>query len=68
MRGQKCSNCGYYMEGGEAIVNNVLHVMGRVFGNGATAKKAFGTNTISNATSMPCPNCGATKRWIREDE
>lgn len=67
MRGQKCSNCGYYMEGVEAILNNALHVLGGVFGS-SLAKSAVGTNTISNATSMPCPKCGLSKRWIREDE
>ena len=56
------------MEGGEAIVNNILYIIGGIFGNLTVAQNALGTNTISNATIMSCPKCGLSKRWIREDE
>lgn len=66
MRGQKCSVCGYHMEGGEALVSNTLHILGRVLER--QTKKALGTNTLSNATKLQCPKCGVVGRWIRDDE
>lgn len=64
MKGQKCSNCGYYMTGGEALLNNAIHI----FKKKKNIKNLLGTNTISHATSMPCPKCEAVNRWIKEDE
>lgn len=64
MKGQKCSACGYHMEGVESLVNSAL----KVFGGLLQPQNAFGTNTISNAVELKCPNCGAVGRWIREDE
>jgi hypothetical protein len=32
MKGQKCSNCGYYMSFGEAAIYNVATVAERIFG------------------------------------
>ncbi|WP_458413081.1 hypothetical protein ACNQFZ_20160 [Schinkia sp. CFF1] len=66
MKGQKCSNCGYYMSFGEAALYNIGAIFGNKKKGGATA--AIGINTASNITKVQCPKCGAVGRWIREDE
>lgn len=70
MKGQKCSNCGKYMPLNEAIIYNTLNIVSKL-GKLIAKKKVYGVigiNTLSNATNIKCPHCGAVNRWIREDE